>query len=770
MENPHFRRFLRVKYFWPTGCAIIALVGVRVVFAHFRLMGGAAEKPPLSSTACPTFRETRSMPEAREQLAAASINLGNQDIIYVVGGQDSSGTVVNTVLHTEVLTEGQTDFWKIKRNAFATSFKYPALISTQDRLYVLGGKDGRGGSMDLVYQTQPQVGTGDTTWLPATSLPISVYLHAAVPLGDRIYVIGGCHHKCSTSPTVADVFSAKILGGGALSGWEPESSLARLAKDGLSAHAAVASEHHQCIYVIGGWLGSYSSGSPHRKVFRACVEGNGKLGAWQEEPEALPLVVPGADGIYYHSATIVDGRVFVIGGTVYHSGSLHPTDSVYFGSIDAGGHLGHWTACAHCLPGNVERQGVAVASSGTIYVIGGRDRSAEDVYDDVLFTPLLDFQKSAIPDGPVTYGDTINYTLRLTNLGVRDFETLDITDTVQTNVPTTLEFHLPGECSRCSNDTITCAVSNLTTGNITDLSFAVTISQPTPALHSAAAASQIPLVAFTSSTKTWQRTCSAARLEVVGVGLSDSNTLPITHPETIVSDIRVQAAFRSDGGVLDDVTFFSGGVPYPPIEPPSADDSSVVYEQDVPVSDVVGVTFSPVDGVQADALTAYFLRSTSEELSLAGHTMNRSVYRSTYTDVVKLPLPMRSGNVTVRAVVTSNNRPKGVIRLAAQAGGVSRTTTFTEPNRGHYLDIRELQLSGVPTTTNEVTVIAESPSENGESFSLVGLIAETECTPLRVSNTATVCENVDTSAWCWYDTYINTEIHVYLPIVVKNDL
>jgi uncharacterized repeat protein (TIGR01451 family) len=761
---------------WLASCLTVALVGI--VFVNISLAGQTAEKKTLFSTVWPTFQETRPIPEAREELAAASVRVGEHDFIYVVGGQDTSETVVNSVFYAKVLTPGQVDNWETRNNAFKAGFKYPALVSIQNRLYVLGGKDGTRYSVGSVYQTQPQPGTGDTTWSPvASSLPVSVYLHAAVSLGDRIYVIGGYHRQPSATFAVPDVFSAIVSGSGELSGWGPESSLIRLAPNGISAHTAVASQNHRCIYVIGGWLGLYDSGRPHNRVFRACVQGTGKLGAWEVEPEALPLIPASADGIYYHSAAIIDDRVFVIGGAVYKSGSIEPTDSIYAGHIDASGHLGDWTACAHCLPGNLERQGVTAASNGTLYIIGGRDRSRGSIYDGVLFTPLLDFEKHATPGDSVTYGDTINYTLRLTNLGVRDFRNLVITDTVGRNVSAAFEFHsLPTpECQVCSGvtNTFTCTIPSLGLGETRDLNFGVTVSRATPLVLSAPASVQAPLAASTSHI-TWTQGCAAARLEVLGVGISDplTNTLYISNPETIISgSIRAQATFKTGPGEKpDEVTFCSGGDCYRLTEPTSVSTSTAVYEQDVRVSGAISVTFKSTGDVQASALTAYFLRGAKEPYNLVGHTMNRSLYHETYPYVLKLPPPAHNGTVIVKAIVTDNNDPNRVISLRVQAGGVSWGISFTTPNRGNYLDIREIQLSGVPTTTNEVTVVAESPPSNGESFGLVGLTAEAsaaEC-PLYVLNEAQVCENVSAGPWCWYTAYFNTDLRVYLPVVFKN--
>lgn len=199
----------------------------------------------------------------------------------------------------------------------------------------------------------------------------------------------------------------------------------------------------------------------------------------------MPLTPEGSNGIFYHSAAIVDDRVFVIGGAVSGSGSTQSADSIYVGHIDADGHLGSWTVCPHCLPGKLERLGVAVASNGSLYVIGGRGGASGDITDAVLFTPFsFDFKKSAYPSGSVTYGDTIVYTLRLTNESLRHFETLKITDTIHTGVSTTLQFpDLPSTCTvrmvRPGTDHIVnCEISNLDIGQTKDLNFGVSISQP----------------------------------------------------------------------------------------------------------------------------------------------------------------------------------------------------------------------------------------------------------------------------------------------------
>jgi len=494
METSYvFQRFFHKR--WLILVDLVVAIAAAGTLSGFRPECKTAQGQSSSSVRSPTFQATQSIPGGRERVAVACVNVGGQDFIYVMGGQDPSGEVTGTMFYTNVLAYGPIEAWKTKSEFFRSIVLCDsAFVSTQGRLYVLGGDNGLR-STGSVYYAQPQPGTGDTEWFTTTSLAVPVWLHASASIGSRIYVIGGYFYDpdhLSTARAIPDVFSAEILGDGKLSSWEPENSLASLAEDGISAHAAISSGDHQCIYVIGGWLGPYdTAGGPHNGVFRACVGTDGRLETWQKEPETLPLIPADAEGIYSHSAAIIDSRVFVVGGAVYRSGSPESTDSVYIGHISSDGHLGSWTACAHCLPGSRERHGAAAASNGLLYVIGGKHRTTGSVYDTVLFTPLLDFEKRAQTRGPVTYGDIISYTLTLTNLGVRNLENLAITDTVQSDPPSVFEFHnLPhgpqADCQVCPDvtNTITCTVLSLGLGMTRELSFGAVLSQPAPGLLS----------------------------------------------------------------------------------------------------------------------------------------------------------------------------------------------------------------------------------------------------------------------------------------------
>jgi len=654
------------------------------------------------------------------------------------------------------------------------ALSYHAATVVGNRTYVLGGDAEKDDHLRRkVYCVQRDTESG--RWIVNTDgiMPRKVMQHAAVTVDNRIYIIGGFDDEWNY---VADVWWADVGAGCAALGeddWEEENSLhtGDGSLYGVTGHAAVSvvlDNGKKYIYVIGGLTGTVEDSRPTNTVLRAEVV-DGSLDGWYDLGGVRNM-----PGTWLLTAAVSGRYLYVLGGTT----SLYAKTSspeVYRAWIEDNGDL-TWLPQPQGLPVPLHAHAIAVSRHGRLYVVGGSSNGVRQ--DKIYFTPLLDFEKRATTDGPVTYGDTISYTLEFTNLGVRDFKTLNITDTFQIDVPSRLELHYPlDKCRRYSDDTITCIIHNLGIEQTVALNLAVTFSQPSLIALSAPTSFHYPLPVSTSHI-TWTHVCSAARLEVLGVGISNlsTDTLHIPSPGTIIGNIRVQAVFKIEPGEeLGDVTFFSGGVGYRLIEPTSTHNFTAVYEQDVEVSDVISVTMESVDREKACALTAYFLRGTTEEHSLIGRTMNQALHRETYTDVLKLPLPVSSGEVTVKAVVTDNNDPKRDVILAVQAGNVSQQIITNTPSHGNYLNILELQLGGVPTTTDEVTVVAQSPSESGESFGLVGLVAETDCRsipaptpiPLRVLNQAQVCENVGTDSSCWYATCFNTDMRLYLPIVLK---
>jgi len=750
---------------WFLGSAVLGISGA----LFLAIVLGLSVEPANGSIPSPQWIRV-SIPAKLQAHRVVVLRTGSSEFLYVIGGYEDGTSVSNKVYFSQLNPAGELGNWT-DTTPMGKGLQEHSAVAVGGRIYVLGG---RGKSWKKTYRTvycaKPDATGAISGWIPVTKMPIGLRLHSAVVVDNMVFVIGG--YNQSKRKFVDKVWAADITGGECTSlQWRTQSEehLPRpLAA--LSAVAVQLDNGRKFVYVIGGY-----DKDAHKRVYRTEVTGTYTLTPWV----SLGDIEEAPTGFFRHVSVISGRYLYVIGGITKNSGLLK---GVYRARIEDDGGLGPWSSLEE-FPVAVRDHAAVGSASGRVYVLGGEIDS--EVIDWGYYAPIISLKKLASPVGTVAYGDTIAYTLTLTNLGVRDFQTLDITDTIRPSPLATIDFHsVPTDC-RVRPDitnTITCTIPSLGLGARRDLSFAVTISTPASALHSAPSASHLPVAASSSLlTRTWTQECDAARLEVVGVGISGTltDTLYITDPATIIDDIRVQVAFKVDPGEeLGEVIFSSGGITYSMTSPTSAYSCTAVYEQDVVASDTVSVAVDSVDREKARALTAYYLRVAEDEYSLSGSTMNRflygKLYTQTYTHVLKLPVDAHSGDVSVKAVITDNDHPDRAIRLGVRVGEnleFTRTTTFTEPTHGECLDIRELQLSGIPSTTSEITVVAQSPL-HGESFGLIGLVAEAGCTSapeiVRVSNHAEVCERSAGGTWCWHTGYINTDRHAYLPLVLRN--
>ncbi|MBK9233417.1 MAG: hypothetical protein IPO15_21880 [Anaerolineae bacterium] len=122
---------------------------------------------------------------------------------------------------------------------------------------------------------------------------------------------------------------------------------------------------------VGDWLfvigGRDAQGNSLAAVRRARINADGSIGAWQTLVNALPK------GLYGHSATVSNHRIYVIGG--YASGAYER--AVYVASVNpTDGSLGAWQATAALPVGQERMTHAAVATGEHIYVLGGYRVSA----------------------------------------------------------------------------------------------------------------------------------------------------------------------------------------------------------------------------------------------------------------------------------------------------------------------------------------------------------------------------------------------------------
>ena len=128
----------------------------------------------------------------------------------------------------------------------------------------------------------------------------------------------------------------------------------------LEAHRAVVVqiEGSEFLYLIGGKeAGTFIS----NKVYFARLGPDGALSAW-----TLTSSVPHTTGVREHSAVVVGGRIYVLGG---RGDSWNTFSSVYCAKPDATGRISNWTSVAQMPIGLTLHAAAAV--DNVIFVIGG---------------------------------------------------------------------------------------------------------------------------------------------------------------------------------------------------------------------------------------------------------------------------------------------------------------------------------------------------------------------------------------------------------------
>ena len=254
--------------------------------------------------------------------------------IYLLGGRDTSTTMVSTIYTASILSDIQ-DY-----------------SPYYDGTYVLGDTainylmPGSGRPWQQQYQINTTQSLNNIAWTSGTALPTGVANSQTVVTKNRVYLIGG---STNGSNAVSTVYSAPINADGTLGTWATDTSIPGV----LSNSQAVVTKNR--VYLLGGT----TSGSSYTSVvYTAPINADGTLGTWATGSN-LP------SNFAYSQAVVTKNRVYLIGG---HNGSAH-TSTVYTAPINSDGTLGAWTTSAS-LPG-VLTFSSAIVTKNRVYVCGG---------------------------------------------------------------------------------------------------------------------------------------------------------------------------------------------------------------------------------------------------------------------------------------------------------------------------------------------------------------------------------------------------------------
>jgi N-acetylneuraminic acid mutarotase len=296
-----------------------------LLFLALSACGQDTEPTPAPSTSTPpgggnTWTALASLLEPRPEVGTAEL----QGRIYVAGGYRLDRSSANTV----EAYDPATDRWTMAA-PLPQGRNHPAAAVAGERLYVLGGDDGRG-SVATNYEYDPR----SNSWAIRAPMPSARSAPMAAVIGGRIYVAGGAPDAASR----------------ALEAYDP-------ATDRWTALPPMPTgRNHLAGGAIGGRL--YAVGGRPPLTLAVLEVFDTATGAWTTR-------APMPTGRSGHAAAVVRGCLYVFGGEGNSStpSGVFPQNEVYDPGTDI------WTSLA---PMPSPRHGIGAAVVGNrIFVPAG---------------------------------------------------------------------------------------------------------------------------------------------------------------------------------------------------------------------------------------------------------------------------------------------------------------------------------------------------------------------------------------------------------------
>jgi hypothetical protein len=231
------------------------------------------------------WRPLTPLPEANHWHAGAVDPVSRT--LYVVGG-DAATVARSTVWRAAVDGAGALGPWTPDAPLLGPRRGLAAFVAGQD-LYAAGGESGDGFlTQAAVFRTEINPADGTLLgWEAATPLPAADYMFGAVAIAAQVYLTGGY-----AAPSA-------VWTGNAGQALTPATAL----PGPRQRHASVALDGY--LYVLGGE--PTFGGTNLDQVARAPVSGPA-VGAWE-------VLAPLPAALAYLSATVVRGRIYVVGGS-----------------------------------------------------------------------------------------------------------------------------------------------------------------------------------------------------------------------------------------------------------------------------------------------------------------------------------------------------------------------------------------------------------------------------------------------------------------------
>ena len=200
---------------WTTGTSLpgaLGLSGVVVTNDRVYLLGGYNNSAYVSTVYTAPINTDGTLGTwtigTNIPLAMTSRVITTKNRVYLLGGYSINLTYYANVYTAPINADGTLGTWTAS-NSLPGPLAYGQPITTNSRVYLLGGSDSGGGPAVSIVYTAP-INTDGTlgTWTTGTSLPGALGSSQAIVTNSRVYLLGG-----SNNGSVSTVYTAPFLGG-----------------------------------------------------------------------------------------------------------------------------------------------------------------------------------------------------------------------------------------------------------------------------------------------------------------------------------------------------------------------------------------------------------------------------------------------------------------------------------------------------------------------------------------------------------------------------
>lgn len=249
---------------WTTGTGLPAVVGLAktiVIKNYVYLIGGyvagtsavaAVRRAPINSDG--TLGAWVSSTSLPSQLMATCV-FATKTKVFVLGGSNFT-TPQSLVYSASINSDGTLGSWNTE-TSLPSILVYSSVVVTKNRVYLVGGRVS-GAYTSNVYTAPINIDGTIGSWSSAASLPGAIGASQVVTTKNRVYVLGG---NDAVGNVVSTVYTAPINTDGTLGTWATGTSLPGPAS---ISQAIVTSSK---VYLLGRYTGSAHTGGVYVGIF-----------------------------------------------------------------------------------------------------------------------------------------------------------------------------------------------------------------------------------------------------------------------------------------------------------------------------------------------------------------------------------------------------------------------------------------------------------------------------------------------------------------------